>query len=82
MSVDVLLVEASAADARLMREAFSNVNSAVDLHVAVDGEHAIAFLRHQGSHARAPRPTLILLDLSLPGMDGTSSWRTSSRMPT
>ncbi len=70
MSVDVLLVEDSAADARLMREAFSNVNSAVELHVAADGEEAIAFLRRQGKHAHAPRPTLILLDLSLPRMDG------------
>jgi two-component system, chemotaxis family, response regulator Rcp1 len=70
MSVDVLLVEDSPGDARLMREAFSNVNGAVDLHVAVDGEEAIAFLRQQGNHAHAPRPTLILLDLSLPRMDG------------
>ncbi len=53
-----------------MQEAFSNVNSAVDLHVAVDGEDAIAFLRQQGKHAHAPRPTLILLDLTLPRMDG------------
>jgi two-component system, chemotaxis family, response regulator Rcp1 len=70
MSVDVLLVEDSPGDARLMREAFSHVNSAVDLHVAVNGEDAIAFLRQQGHHAQAPRPTLILLDLSLPRMDG------------
>lgn len=70
MSVDVLLIEDSRSDARLMQEAFGNVNGAVDLHVAVDGEEAIAFLKQQGSHARAPRPTLILLDLTLPGMNG------------
>jgi CheY-like chemotaxis protein len=70
MSVDVLLVEDSPSDARLMQEAFGNVNGAVDLHVAVDGEEAIAFLKRQGRHARAPRPALILLDLTLPRMDG------------
>jgi chemotaxis family two-component system response regulator Rcp1 len=70
MSLDVLLVEDSRTDARLMREAFGNVNGAVDLHVAVDGEEAIAFLKQQGSHAHAPRPALILLDLTLPRMDG------------
>jgi two-component system, chemotaxis family, response regulator Rcp1 len=70
MSLDVLLVEDSRTDARLMREAFGNVNAAVDLHVAVDGEEAIAFLKQQGSHAHSPRPALILLDLTLPRMDG------------
>jgi two-component system, chemotaxis family, response regulator Rcp1 len=70
MSLDVLLVEDCPGDARLMREAFGNVNGAVDLHVAVDGEEAIAFLKRQGRHARAPRPSLILLDLTLPRMDG------------
>ena len=70
MSLDVLLVEDSAGEARLMQQAFGDVNSSVDLHVAVDGEQAIAFLKQQGSHAHAPRPALILLDLSLPKMDG------------
>jgi chemotaxis family two-component system response regulator Rcp1 len=70
MSLDVLLVEDSRSDARLMQEAFGNVNGAVDLHVAFDGEDAIAFLKQQGSHTHAPRPALILLDLTLPKMDG------------
>ena len=70
MSLDVLLVEDSAGDARLVQEAFGNVNSTVALHVAVDGDAAIAFLKQRGRHTRAPRPALIVLDLSLPGMDG------------
>jgi chemotaxis family two-component system response regulator Rcp1 len=70
MSLDVLLVEDSRSDARRLQEAFGDVNSAVDLHVAVDGDEAIAFLKQQGRHAHAPRPILILLDLSLPRMDG------------
>jgi CheY-like chemotaxis protein len=30
----------------------------------------MAFLRHEGAHADAPRPDFILLDLNLPKMDG------------
>jgi len=40
------------------------------LHVASDGVEAMAFLAHEGAHAAAPRPDLILLDLNLPKMDG------------
>jgi CheY-like chemotaxis protein len=30
----------------------------------------MAFLRHEGANANAPRPDIILLDLNLPKMDG------------
>jgi chemotaxis family two-component system response regulator Rcp1 len=43
---------------------------AIQLHVARDGEDAMAFLGREGAHARAPRPYLVLLDLNLPGMGG------------
>jgi CheY-like chemotaxis protein len=55
---------------RLTQEAFRDANSSIHLHVACDGVEAMAFLRHQGAHAHAPRPDLILLDLNLPKMDG------------
>jgi CheY-like chemotaxis protein len=67
---DVLLVEDSLGDVRLMQEAFRTANSAVRLHVAGDGVQAMDFLRRLGVHAGAPRPDLILLDLNLPRMDG------------
>jgi len=70
MPIEVLLVEDSPGDVRLTQEAFREANSAVQLHVATDGVEAMAFLRRQGKHARAPRPDLILLDLNLPRMDG------------
>jgi CheY-like chemotaxis protein len=68
--LQVLLVEDSPGDVRLTREAFRDANGAIQLHVAADGVEAMAFLRHTGVHARAPRPDLILLDLNLPRMDG------------
>src|ERR1700736_6821512 len=70
MPKQVLLVEDSPGDVRLTQEAFRDANKSVHLHVATDGVEAMAFLRHEGAHADAPRPDLILLDLNLPKMDG------------
>jgi two-component system, chemotaxis family, response regulator Rcp1 len=67
---DVLLVEDSAAEARLAREALMEAKSAVRLHVASDGVEAMEFLRRQGLYHEAPRPKLVLLDLNLPRRDG------------
>jgi chemotaxis family two-component system response regulator Rcp1 len=70
MPIEVLLVEDNPGDVRLTQEAFRNTNRFVHLHVASDGVEAMAFLRHEEPHVRAPRPDLILLDLNLPKMDG------------
>jgi CheY-like chemotaxis protein len=67
---DVLLVEDSAAEARLAREALRETAFPVRLHVASDGEQALDFLRRQGAYHDAPRPHLVLLDLNLPRKDG------------
>ena len=67
--MEVLLVEDSPGDVRLMQEAF-RANQSIHLNVATDGVEAMAFLRREGMHARAPRPNIILLDLNLPKMDG------------
>jgi CheY-like chemotaxis protein len=40
------------------------------LHVAENGESALAFLRREGSYGDAPRPDLVFLDLNLPRLDG------------
>jgi two-component system, chemotaxis family, response regulator Rcp1 len=70
MPTVVLLVEDSPGDVRLTQETFRAINKSVQLHVAADGVEAMAFLRHEGAHAHAPRPDIILLDLNLPRMDG------------
>jgi two-component system, chemotaxis family, response regulator Rcp1 len=68
--IEVLLVEDSPGDVRLTQEAFRGSHPSIHLHVATDGVEAMAFLRREGPHVRAPRPDLILLDLNLPKMDG------------
>ena len=68
--MEVLLVEDSPGDVRLTREAFKDAKVHINLHVAMDGTEAMAFLLREGKHADAPRPDLILLDLNLPKKDG------------
>jgi two-component system, chemotaxis family, response regulator Rcp1 len=70
MELQVLMVEDSPGDVRLTQEAFRDANMLINLHVAADGVEAMAFLRKEGVHEKAPRPDLILLDLNLPRMDG------------
>jgi len=59
----VLLVEDNPGDVRLIRRALAHGRPHTELHVAHDGPEALVFLAHF-------RPDLILLDLSLPKMDG------------
>jgi two-component system, chemotaxis family, response regulator Rcp1 len=70
MPLEVLLVEDSPGDVRLTQEAFHSANNNVRLHVVTDGVDAMAFLKHEGAYAHAPRPDLTLLDLNMPKMDG------------
>src|SRR5262249_34361546 len=68
--VEVLLVEDSPDDAKLMVDAL--LEGTLRLHgtVGEDGEEAMRYLRRQGAHANARRPDLILLDLYLPRKNG------------
>jgi|SRR5580658_63258 chemotaxis family two-component system response regulator Rcp1 len=68
--IQVLLVEDSPGDVRLTEEALRDAKMSIHLHVATDGVEAMAFLKHEGAQAHAPRPDFILLDLNLPKMDG------------
>ncbi|MCL4294133.1 MAG: response regulator [Anaerolineae bacterium] len=68
--VEILLVEDNPGDARLMIEALREGKVLNHLSIARDGVEALAFLRREGQHARAPRPDLIMLDLNLPKKDG------------
>jgi chemotaxis family two-component system response regulator Rcp1 len=70
MPIEILLVEDSPGDVRLTKEAFRDAKVLVNLHVAADGEEAMAFLGQEGKYSDKPRPDLILLDLNLPKKDG------------
>lgn len=66
---EILVIEDNPADVRLMREALRNMDPPVSINVATDGEDALLFLRRQGVHIQAPRPSLIFLDFNLPKCD-------------
>jgi CheY-like chemotaxis protein len=68
--IEILLVEDSAGDVDLAREALGSGKMRNTLHVVGDGEAAMAFLRQQGIYADMPQPDLVLLDLNLPKKDG------------
>ena len=67
---EILLVEDNPADVELTQYLMKQGKIFVNLHVAVDGFEALAFLRREGQYADVPRPDLVLLDLNLPGKDG------------
>jgi CheY-like chemotaxis protein len=68
--IEILLVEDNIGDIRLTEEALKESNLIVNLSIARDGMEAMEFLRGEGTHADAPAPDLILLDLNLPRKDG------------
>lgn len=77
MSVDgqqsyhILLVEDDLGDAGLVKIALRRGTYPVTLHHVKNGNEALAFLRRIGGDFQtAPRPSLILLDLNLPGRSG------------
>lgn len=67
---DILVVEDNRADVVLLKKAFEEVFAGYELHVAINGDEALAFLNRQPPFADSPRPSIILLDLNLPGRDG------------
>ena len=81
MSIEILLVEDSPGDVRLTQEVFRDANSLIRLHVASDGVEAMAFLRREGLHMRAPRPDLVLLDVNLPDTSGLDVLRALKQIP-
>jgi CheY-like chemotaxis protein len=61
----ILLVEDLTSDAVLLREALVDVGLGRDLVIAADGREALDVLQ-----SGQPLPSLVLLDLNLPGVSG------------
>ena len=70
MPIEILLVEDNQGDIRLMREILAEINPAAHLHAVTDGADAMDFLGFQGRYLDALRPSVILLDLTLPKLHG------------
>jgi two-component system response regulator len=73
MQKEILLVEDNPDDVELTRIAFDEAKVANLLHVVSDGAEALDYLFARGKHADrdpAALPSLVLLDLNLPKVDG------------
>jgi len=71
LSFPILLVEDDPADQKLIRNSLKKQRILNELHVVSSGEEGMDFLRRRGAYERgAARPSLILLDLNMPGMGG------------
>ncbi|MGM9488764.1 response regulator [Ideonella sp. YS5] len=74
----ILLVEDSTDDVDLTMRAFKRSHLMNPIEVVRDGVEALDFLFARGAHAAresAPLPTLVILDLKLPRLDGLSVLR-------
>ncbi|MBV9183527.1 MAG: response regulator, partial [Acidobacteria bacterium] len=68
-ALNILLVEDSPSDVRLIREALKETAVPVQIAVARDGIEAMEHL-HTSESGAATRPDIILLDLNLPRKNG------------
>jgi CheY-like chemotaxis protein len=66
----ILQVEDTPSDAVLTARALRESEIPHTIHVVPNGQRALQFLKHADGFSDAPRPNLVLLDLSLPGMNG------------
>lgn len=68
--IEILLVEDNPSDVRLTQEALKDDKVANRMHLARDGVEALDFLFRRNGHEASVRPDIILLDLTLPRVDG------------
>jgi CheY-like chemotaxis protein len=68
--IEILLVEDSPGDARLVQENLKEAKVRNNLNIVADGVEAMAYLRKEGQYKNAAAPDMVLLDLNLPRKDG------------
>lgn len=69
-SGEILLVDDSAKDVRLIREVLRDQGHAHQLQVARSGEEALSRLRGEAPYGEGLQPDLVLLDVNLPSLSG------------
>ncbi len=69
----ILLVEDDIIDVKTVKRAFKENKIINPLRITSNGEEALKYLRRQGKYSNpedSPRPSIILLDLNMPVMNG------------
>jgi two-component system response regulator len=80
----ILFADASEEYRTMARDALLEGRSPTDLRFASDGAELLDYLHARGAHSdaiRAPRPALIVLDLSIPKVDGLEAVRAIKSNP-
>jgi two-component system, chemotaxis family, response regulator Rcp1 len=68
-SMNILLVEDSASDVRLIKEAFRECDRKISMEFVKDGVEALQFLKKVTPFENVFKPDLIILDLNMPKKD-------------
>src|SRR5688572_13548275 len=68
--IEILLVEDNPGDIRLAQETLKDYRLQNRIHIVRDGEEALQYLRRQPPFETAQKPDMVMLDLSLPKLDG------------
>lgn len=68
--IEILLVEDSAADVRLLKEIFKDFKIKSKISVVENGIKALNYLYQKGKYRYAQKPDVIILDINLPKKDG------------
>lgn len=74
--LDILMVEDDREQSSMIVDTARVCQSTIRWEIVEDGEKALDFLRRQGAYASRPKPSLVLLDLHLPKLNGVDVLRT------
>jgi two-component system response regulator len=76
--ITILMADDDVDDRQMTKEAFEEAKLANDLRFVEDGEELLDYLFRRGKYvdpATSPRPSLLLLDLNMPRIDGREALR-------
>jgi two-component system response regulator len=75
----ILAADDNPTDRRILQEAFHDVDTSLEVHFVEDGVQLLEYLRASGKDA--PPPSLVLLDLTMPHVDGRKALSTMKADP-